>query len=75
MNIAAIGELTALDHSFRRDYRHMLAAGLIEDIEDYEVLNFFRKDGELNVHSEYGYLMHDVTARQVCDWWKKKRAA
>src|SRR6056297_549548 len=29
VNIAAIGELTALDRSFRRDYREMLAAGLI----------------------------------------------
>ncbi|HZX22343.1 MAG TPA: hypothetical protein VFF18_02310 [Woeseiaceae bacterium] len=70
VNIAAIGELTALDRSFRRDYREMLAAGLIEDIEDYEVLNFFRKDGELNVHSEYGYLVNRTTGGVIADWWR-----
>ncbi|HKL63959.1 MAG TPA: hypothetical protein VJ883_11365 [Woeseiaceae bacterium] len=70
VNIAAIGELTALDRSFRRDYREMLTAGLIEEIEDYEVLNFFRKDGELNVHSEYGYLVNRTTGGVIADWWR-----
>lgn len=70
VNIRAIGELTALDRSFRDDYREMLSAGLIEDIEDYEVLNFFRKDGELNVHSEYGYLVNRTTGGVIADWWR-----
>ncbi len=70
VNIAAIGELTALDRSFRRDYREMLAAGLVEEIEDYEVLNFFRRDGELNVHSEYGYLVNRTTGGVIADWWR-----
>jgi hypothetical protein len=70
VNIAAIGELTALDRSFRRDYREMLSAGLIEEMEDYEVLNFFRKDGELNVHSEYGYLVNRTTGGVIADWWR-----
>jgi hypothetical protein len=74
VNIAAIGELTALDRSFRRDYREMLAAGLIEGIEDYEVLNFFRKDGELNVHSEYGYLVNRTTGGVIADWWRSATA-
>jgi len=70
VNVAAIGELTALDRSFHRDYREMVAAGLIDDIEDYEVLNFFRKDGELNVHSEYGYLVNRTTGGVIADWWR-----
>ncbi|WP_405232307.1 lipase family protein [Lentisalinibacter salinarum] len=74
VNVAAIGELTALDRSFRRDYREMLAAGLIADIEDYEVLNFFRKDGELNVHSEYGYLVNRTTGGIIADWWRSSTA-
>lgn len=70
VNIAAIGELTALDRSFRRDYGEMLAAGLVGEIEDYEVLNFFRRDGELNVHSEYGYLVNRTTGGVIADWWR-----
>lgn len=70
VNIAAIGELTALDRSFRGDFRAMESAGLVESIEDYEVLNFFRKDGQLNVHSEYGYLVNRTTGGIICDWWR-----
>lgn len=70
VNIAAIGELTALERSFRRDFGEMESGGLTEAIEDYEVLNFFRKDGELNVHSEYGYLVNRTTGGIIADWWR-----
>jgi len=48
--------------------------GLVSSIEDHELHNYFRLDGVLNVHAEYGYLVNDVTARTVCEWWKKHRA-
>lgn len=70
VNIAAIGELTALDRSFRSDFREMIDAGLVEAIEDYEVLNFYRRDGELHVHSEYGYLVNRTTGGVIADWWR-----
>ncbi len=73
VNIAAIGEMTALDRSARRDFGEMIRAGLVEDIEDYEVLNFFRREGELHVHSEYGYLVNRTTGGIIADWWRSTR--
>lgn len=69
VNIAAIGELTALDRNLRDDFGPMIDLGLIEDIVDHEIFSFYRTDGVLNVHNEYGYLLHEVTARRVCEWW------
>ena len=36
-------------------------------------LRFRNPDNALNVHAEYGYLVHEVTARQVGDWWRARR--
>lgn len=69
-NLAAIGDLTALDPKLRNDFGAMVELGLLEELEDEEMFNWFRLDGELNVHSEYGYLVHEVTARIVSDWWR-----
>ena len=73
VNIAAVGELTALDRTLRNDFGPMLDYGLVEDIEDLEIFTFYRNDGDLNVHNEYGYLMHEAIGRQVCDWWRAVR--
>lgn len=69
INVAAVGELTALDRNLRNDFAPMLDYGLVEDIVDHEIFTFYRSEGALNVHNEYGYLMHEVTAREVCEWW------
>ena len=69
VNIAAVGELTALDRRLRDDFGSMIDLGLVEDIVDHEIFSFYRSEGALNVHNEYGYLLHELTARQVCDWW------
>ena len=69
-NIAAIGELTAMDMQLANDYAPMVKLGLVESITDYQVYNYFRYDGELNVHAEYGYLVNEVTGRVIADWWK-----
>ena len=69
-NLAAVGDLTALDPELRNDFGPMLELELLEEIEDGELFSWFRLDGQLNVHSEYGYLVHEATARIVADWWR-----
>jgi hypothetical protein len=73
VNISACGELTALDTQLKNDFGAMETLGLLREIEDLDTFNYFRQDGELNVHAEYGYLINKVTARQVRDWWCKQR--
>jgi hypothetical protein len=68
-NIAAVGDMTALDRHIADDFGEMLALGLIEDIVDLEIVSYFRSGGKLNTHSEYGYLVNEKTARTVAAWW------
>lgn len=70
VNLSAVGDLTALDPTLSNDFAEMVSLGLTDNIEDRVVRNYFRLDGELNVHSEYGYLANDVTASIVADWWR-----
>jgi hypothetical protein len=70
VNIAAVGEMTAVDMVVGNDFGSMVAAGLTEDIRDIEVFNYYRQQGVLNVHSEYGYLVNAATAGEVRDWWR-----
>jgi hypothetical protein len=51
----------------------MTEHGLVESIEDHLVHNWFRLQGVLNVHAEYGYFVNSVTARIVTDWWRSVR--
>ena len=46
------------------------AGTLTEETEDFAVFNHYRTNGELNVHSEYGYLVNEVTATLIRDWWR-----
>ena len=75
LNLSAVGDMTAVDPYLKSDFGEMLELGLIESIEDIEIFNFFRHDGELNVHAEYGYLVNKVTAAAVADWWRQQRPA
>jgi hypothetical protein len=75
VNLSAVGDMTAVDPYLKSDFGDMLEFGLIESIEDIEIFNFFRHDGELNVHAEYGYLVNKVTAAAVADWWRQQRPA
>ena len=72
INIAAYGELTALDMTLANDFADMRDLGCVDSIEDYEIWNYFRMDGYLNVHAEYGYLVNEVTGRVIRDWWREK---
>lgn len=69
-NLSAVGDLTAVDPWLADDFSEMIALGLVDEIEDEELLNYFRLDGKLNVHSEYGYLVNAKTALIVADWWR-----
>jgi hypothetical protein len=51
----------------------MVRQGLVESIEDHILHNYFRLDGDLNPHAEYGYLANDVTATIIAEWWKARR--
>ena len=72
VNLSAVGDMTAVDPYLRSEFGEMLELGLIESIEDIEIFNFYRHDGELNVHAEYGYLVNKVTAAAVADWWRQQ---
>ncbi len=69
-NIAAIGELTAIDMSLSNDFGEMINLGLVENIVDLVTYNYYRMQGVLNVHTEYGYLVNEVTATVIRNWWK-----
>lgn len=74
VNLAAVGDLTAVDPALADDFGAMVDRGLVSTIDDRELHNYFRLDGVLNVHAEYGYLANPVTARIVADWWASVRA-
>ena len=71
INIAAIGELTAIDMTLNNDFGEMIRLDLVEDIEDLEIYNYYRMNGVLNVHAEYGYLVNEVAATVIRNWWRK----
>lgn len=72
VNIAARGDLTALDPEIRNDFRAMLEQGAAESIEDVHqgVFNYFRNEKGLNVHRSYGYLVEPHVARTIAGWWR-----
>lgn len=76
INVAAAGELTAIDMQLADNYKQMKKLGLIDSIVDHATHNYFRDGGQggvLNVHAEYGYLINEVTAQVVAQWWASKR--
>lgn len=72
INLAAVGELTAIDTKLRNDYSDMIDNGFVADIDDREVRNYYHMHGALNVHAEYGYLINEVTASVVSRWWRRQ---
>ena len=73
VNLAAVGDMTAVDPVLADDFAGMLKLGLVGSIEDIEIFNAFRLDGVLNEHAEYGYLINKVTAKLIADWWRGQR--
>ncbi len=73
MNLSAVGDLTAVDPTLADDFAPMRKLHLVESIDDFRLHNYFRLNGELNTHAEYGYLVNTKTARLVGDWWRSHR--
>ena len=69
-NLAAVGDLTALDPYLVNDFGEMLELGLVDRFDDEALYTHFRLNGELNVHSEYGYFVNEKTARTIVEWWR-----
>ena len=69
-NLTAVGDLTAIDPWLANDFAEMIELGLVDSIEDERVLNYFRLNGKLNVHAEYGYLVNEKTAHTIAKWWR-----
>lgn len=72
INVAAHGDLTALDPELRGHFGDMLEAGCAASIEDRheEVFTWFRNELGLNAHRSYGYLVESHTARAIASWWQ-----
>lgn len=70
VNIASVGDLTALDRHLHDDYRAMLKLGLVEDITDYThgVHALFRTADGPNPHRCYGYFFNPLVARTIIGW-------
>jgi hypothetical protein len=75
INIAAVGELTAIDTQLANDFAEMIELGLLTGIDDRESFNYYRTQGKLSVHSEYGYLLNEVIAEVICQWWHARTVA
>ncbi len=73
-NIAAVGELTAIDMQLKNDFGGLIEQKLLAEIRDLQAYNYYHMHGTLNVHAEYGYLINEVTATVVCDWWRSCRS-
>jgi len=69
-NLTAVGDLTAIDPWLGKDFAEMIELGVVGAIDDRRVSNYFRLDGKLNVHAEYGYLANGKTAHTIAEWWR-----
>jgi len=71
LNLAAIGEVTALDRRLADYFGEMLRYGLVKSIQDnLSLVNQFRADDKLNVHKCYGYLASPMVGKVVLDWYR-----
>ena len=70
-NVAAHGDLTALDPVLCDDFRPLLSSGFTEYIKDYtDVYTYYRNAAGLNFHRSYGYLAHPLLGELVTRWWR-----
>jgi len=72
VNIAAQGDLVALDPVLADDFSAMVTRRDIDSITDlYKgVYNHYRDEDGLNVHKSYGYLVNPRVANVIADWWR-----
>lgn len=72
VNIAARGDLVALDPQLADDFSEMVRHHSVESITDLHtgVYNHYRDARGLNVHKSYGYLVNPHVAMVIADWWR-----
>ncbi len=70
-NIAAVGDLIALDPTMADDFGDMRGLGMVDTIEDHYqgIYTHYRDAAGLNPHRSYGYLIHPVMSARVAAWW------
>lgn len=72
-NLAAIGELTALDRSLADTWAEMRTLGLVGEITDrLDLQTCFRDADGLNVHRCYGYMANPVLGATIAGWWREQ---
>lgn len=73
VNIASVGDITALDRLIYDDFSEMLELGAIDSLEDHckGIYNFFKNDQGLNCHRSYGYLVNPAVGKVIADWWQR----
>jgi hypothetical protein len=70
VNLAAIGEMTALERSLSSVWSEMRDLGLVEQISDrLDLQTYFRGPEGLNVHKCYGYMVNPVVGATIAQWW------
>lgn len=70
VNVASMGDLTALDPYLAGDFESMINRGLVESIRDEhkDVFNYFIDGKGPNVHRSYGYLVNAKVGKYIADW-------
>lgn len=70
VNIASVGDITALDATVSDDFEEMKRLDLVEDIIDRHgrIYNWFRDHNGLNPHRSYGYLVNPVVSQSIASW-------
>jgi hypothetical protein len=69
LNLAALGEVTALDRKLSDCFGEMTRLGLVESIDDdLTLVNQFHGPDGLNVHKCYGYFASPVVGRLLLEW-------
>lgn len=73
INLAAEGDVTALNQKLSESFQPMLEQGLVVSIEDHchGIYNYFRSDEGLNCHRSYGYFVSPAVGSIIADWWKQ----
>ncbi len=72
-NLAAVGEMAALDRDLATTWAEMRDLGLVSEISDQRDLQtYFRGPDGLNVHKCYGYMVNPVVGETIADWWSGK---
>lgn len=72
INVAAQGDLMALDRHLRNDYHAMIRHGMVQDITDYThgVRTLFATAEGPNPHRCYGYFFNPLVARIITAWMR-----